>query len=372
MQKPWLEGTKTRKAENETSKQKFAPENFPKKNRRKPDLTRREFFPGISGRKVEKIRAEAMAGGHQNTQSRNRDLATEVRSRKFSGNNCHKNIFGANFGITRDSLREEARCKNGQHFLLQNSHKIHQTNPLCSIQSFVAENPPTQKPKKDRTLEKAGQSPAKRFTIGLKHVMPLGHRVPPNWCSIPEEHDSLYASRLQGMTGDRQDPDPPNLFQETCICPQVGHPLQPTSQHACKRERERERERERQKADGKRGKVGADPGRERRQKRKKQAGRPPDLRCRGPVLQAESTEAKKRTRASPKKGGGGRGKGRERESERRGKNHQNRRHPLFGTRKLRHETTKTHPRKTRPTQIESPIRQTLWKPIPNKNRTLKS
>ena len=35
-----------------------------------------------------------------------------------------------------------------------------------------------------------------------------GHRVPPNSCSIPEEHDSFWASRLQGMTGDRQDPDP--------------------------------------------------------------------------------------------------------------------------------------------------------------------
>ena len=46
------------------------------------------------------------------------------------------------------------------------------------------------------------------FAIGLKHVMLLGHRVPPNWCSIPEEHDSFWANRLQGMTGDRQDPDP--------------------------------------------------------------------------------------------------------------------------------------------------------------------
>ena len=46
------------------------------------------------------------------------------------------------------------------------------------------------------------------FTIGLKHVMLLGQRVPPNLRSISEEHDSPWANRLQGMTDDRRDPDP--------------------------------------------------------------------------------------------------------------------------------------------------------------------
>lgn len=46
------------------------------------------------------------------------------------------------------------------------------------------------------------------FTIGLKHVILLGQRVPPNWRSTPEEHDSQWANRLQGMTDARRDLDP--------------------------------------------------------------------------------------------------------------------------------------------------------------------
>ena len=49
VQKLWLEGTKTCKAQIETSKQKFAPENFPEKGRRKTDLTTREIFPAFPG-----------------------------------------------------------------------------------------------------------------------------------------------------------------------------------------------------------------------------------------------------------------------------------------------------------------------------------
>ena len=46
------------------------------------------------------------------------------------------------------------------------------------------------------------------FTIGLKHVILLGQRVPPNWRSTPEEHDSQWADRLRGMTDARRDLDP--------------------------------------------------------------------------------------------------------------------------------------------------------------------
>ena len=53
----------------------------PKKQKFRPD--KKSNFPSISGRRA--IRAETKARRHQNIHSKNRDLGTEVRSRKFSG-----------------------------------------------------------------------------------------------------------------------------------------------------------------------------------------------------------------------------------------------------------------------------------------------
>ena len=89
-----------------------------------------------------------------------------------------------------ESHRKKHDAKTDSISSLEIHTECTRQTPLCPIQSFVAENPPTQKPKKDRTLEKKGAVSGKTRRKKTHSISPCEHtkkRQGGDWGRIPVE-----------------------------------------------------------------------------------------------------------------------------------------------------------------------------------------